>query len=232
MAVKNWTCPHCHRATTITDVDQSIGRNFRSLDDNTGVEVQTTFIECPNPECKKITLFADFRRGTIGAYDMWVENTETKSWNLIPNSNAISLPNYIPQAVSNDYYEACSIRELSPKASATLSRRCLQGMIRDFWNVKKGSLNEEIEGIKEKLDPGIYSAINSLRSIGNIGAHMEKDINIIIDVEPDEAETLIKLIEILIDEWYVARNRRNLHIASIEQIAAEKKSQKKPAKPA
>ena len=34
----------------------------------------------------------------------------------------------IPQLM-DDYEEACAIVNLSPKASATLSRRCLQGMI-------------------------------------------------------------------------------------------------------
>ncbi|MCB1884663.1 MAG: DUF4145 domain-containing protein [Geminicoccaceae bacterium] len=30
---------------------------------------------------------------------------------------------------------------MSPKASATLSRRCLQSMIRDFWTISKDTLN-------------------------------------------------------------------------------------------
>jgi hypothetical protein len=47
------------------------------------------------------------------------------------------LPDYIPEQIKDDYYEACSILNLSPKASATLARRCLQGMIRDFWGITK-----------------------------------------------------------------------------------------------
>ncbi|MEI8253036.1 MAG: hypothetical protein WCG25_04765 [bacterium] len=48
------------------------------------------------------------------------------SWQLLPVSEAKVLPDYIPDPIKQDYYEACRIRDLSPKASATLSRRCLQ----------------------------------------------------------------------------------------------------------
>ena len=32
----------------------------------------------------------------------------------------------------------------------------------------------------------MWQAIDAVRSIGNIGAHMEKDINLIVDVDPEE----------------------------------------------
>ncbi|MFH4289477.1 DUF4145 domain-containing protein, partial [Acinetobacter baumannii] len=79
--------------------------------------------------------------------------------NLKPNSSAKTFPDYIPKAVLDDYNEACLIRDLSPKASATLSRRCLQGMIRDYWGVSKNTLNEEIKAIKDRIDPIIWQAI-------------------------------------------------------------------------
>ena len=73
-----------------------------------------------------------------------------------------------------------------------------------------------------------------MRQIGNIGAHMQKDINLIIDVDPDEAQTLIELIETLFDEWYVEREKRKKRFAKIGAIAAAKDEQKKlaQAKPA
>ena len=88
-------------------------------------------------------------------------------------------PDYVPAAIRADYLEACLVRDLSPKASATLSRRCLQGMIRDFWGIKKARLIDEIEALKDKTDELTWEAIDSVRSIGNIGAHMQKDIDLI-----------------------------------------------------
>jgi hypothetical protein len=64
----------------------------------------------------------------------------------------------------------------------------------------------------------------SVRSIGNIGAHMEKDINLIIDVEPEEAQALIELTETLFQEWYVGRHERQQRLARVAKIAGEKKS--------
>lgn len=58
----------------------------------------------------------------------------------------------------------------------------------------------------------------------NIGAHMEKDIDIIIDVEPEEAQLLIGLIEQLVDEWYVAREDRKNRAQKLKDLATSKKN--------
>ena len=129
---------------------------------------------------------------------VYVDGEKLNEWQLIPTSKAKIFPDYVPKPIIDNYTEACQICELSPKASATLSRRCLQGIIRDFWGVKGRNLADEINQIKDKVDPLIWEAIDSVRKIGNIGAHMEKDINLVIDVEPKEAVALIELIETLI----------------------------------
>jgi hypothetical protein len=129
----------------------------------------------------------------------------------------------------SDYTEACLIVEKSPKASATLARRCLQGMIRDFHQVKKDKLVEEIKAIQDRIDPLTWEAIDAVRSIGNIGAHMEKDINLIVDVDEGEAKELIRLIELLIDDWYITRHNRQLQLESIKKIKATKDAAKKTA---
>ena len=148
-------------------------------------------------------------------------------WQLLPESEAMVLSDYIPQPIQQDYYEACRIRDLSPKASATLARRCLQGMIRDFWEIKKSQLKDEIDELKDKVDPDVWESIDAVRSVGNIGAHMEKDINIIVDVEPGEAQLLIGLIEQLVDDWYVARESRKKRTEEMKRLVANKEMQKK-----
>ena len=35
---------------------------------------------------------------------------------------------------------------------------------------------------------------------------MEKDVNIIVEIDNGEAEKLIKLIELLMEKWYIARH--------------------------
>ena len=70
-------------------------------------------------------------------------------------------------------------------------------------------------------------AIDHVRGIGNIGAHMEADINVIVDVDPDEAQVLIELVEALFEEWYVAAEARKKRLDQIKSIAATKADEKK-----
>lgn len=100
-------------------------------------------------------------------------------------------------------------------------------MIRDFHGVREGTLAKEIEKIKDKIDPVTWDSIEAVRKIGNIGAHMEKDINVIVDVEPEEAGLLIGLIESLIEDWYIARQQRAERHAAIQALAAQKEAARK-----
>jgi len=230
----NWTCPHCQRHVTITNTisgnqttlynDNSIGR----------VTLTSTFIVCPNPDCQKFTLTATLNKSE-GIRDIHGRNKELigdqlEHWSLIPPSTAKVFPDYIPEQILADYKEACLIKELSPKASATLSRRCIQGIIRNFWEVKPARLVDEIESIKDKVDPLTWDAIDTIRKVGNIGAHMEKDIDLIIDVDPNEAELLINLIETLLNDWYISREERKNRLNSIVEMGVKKQVERKGEK--
>ena len=161
---------------------------------------------------------------TLGGYVH--DGNHLLSWMLRPQSSAKPFPDYIPESIRQDYTEACLIQDISPNASATLSRRCLQGMIRNFWGISKKSLNEEIKELETKVDPSTWQAIDALRQIGNIGAHMEKDVNVIIDVEPEEASLLIGLIETLLKDWYITRHEREERNKNLQRIAQAKNSLK------
>jgi hypothetical protein len=226
-----WQCPHCNHHTTITDknfVDREFGMSIENADGDK--VLYSYFIVCPNSECNKYVLGSilfdskyESRNGQWRHYD----KEEIKHWRQVPNSFAKVFPEYIPKAIIQDYEEACAIIEQSPKASATLARRCLQGMIRDFWKVKSSTLYKEIEGIKDKVDPLTWKSIDATRKIGNIGAHMEKDINLIIEVGPKESHALITLIEVLIKDWYISRHERELMFKSIVDTGEEKTKAKK-----
>jgi sarcosine oxidase delta subunit len=141
---------------------------------------------------------------------------------IYPNVIFKHFPDYIPQVIRSDYEEACAIVELSPKASATLSRRCLQGMIRDFWNIKKGNLAGEINELQGKIPTAQWKVIDGLRRLGNIGAHMEKDIDLIVEIDPEEAHKLIKVIELLMKDWYINRHDQEELYSDVLGIDDEK----------
>ena len=100
-------------------------------------------------------------------------------------------------------------------------------MIRDYWGIKKGRLNEEISALKEKIQPDLWGAIDGLRQLGNIGAHMEKDVDLIVDIDPGEADKLIKLIELLMKEWYINCEERKKLFEDILEINSEKQLERK-----
>jgi hypothetical protein len=190
--------------------------------------LQNEWIVCPNEDFRKITLKAKLHTYIYDPiFQRHKKGQLIQSWNLLPNSFAKVFPDYIPKPILEDYQEAMAILELSPKASATLSRRCLQGMIRDYWRVSKARLVDEINAIEEKVDPLTWKSIDAVRKVGNIGAHMEKDINIIVDVDPREALLLTELIELLFTEWYVHRHEREIKLKAIVEIADKKKEEGK-----
>lgn len=229
----NWKCPFCNQNATITG-ERFERKEFCFHKDNKYGTQKLSFevVICPNEECQEYVLSAflndRYTGGTPGNYQT-IDKPNKAEWQLVPRSLAKVFPDYVPKAIRDDYEEACLICDLSPKASATLARRCLQGIIRDFWGIKKGRLIDEINALEEKVEKLTWLAIDAIRSVGNIGAHMEKDINIIIDVEPGEATKLISLIEILIEDWYVARYEKEKHLESIIKLAEDKKIQKNDA---
>jgi hypothetical protein len=231
-----WVCSRCGHAATIREDDTVFGESILDIENEDGERYLTcSFIVCPNPKCKRFTLTAtlkEIKRGltagqvssSIGSHHPdYSKAPVLKSWQLIPESKGKPFPTYIPEQILNDYNEACLISDLSPKASATLSRRCLQGIIRDFWGVKGRDLKAEIEQIKDKVEALTWQAIDAVRNVGNIGAHMEKDVNLIIDIEPKEAELLINLIETLLKDWYIARHDRESQLTAIVDLAKNKK---------
>jgi hypothetical protein len=237
----NWTCPYCNRPQTVTDGNFAQDKfAFQTVRSSKGyIGIQAFAIVCSNPTCLQPSVSASVCQArqysnstTTYIYD-GSEMLFTKQ--LWPESSHRPQPDFIPAPIREDYYEACLIRDLSPKASATLSRRCIQGMIRDFAGLSKGTLAEEIRELRKRVSDGAapkgvseesVEAIDHVRSIGNIGAHMEKDIDLIVSIEPNEAQILIDLIESLFDEWYVSRQKREERFASVRQIADQKKLDK------
>ena len=86
---------------------------------------------------------------------------------------------------------------------------------------------EEIAALRGRIDQPLWDAIDGLRKVGNIGAHMEDDVDKIIEIEPEEAAKLIGLVEVLFKECYVARHERDKNLRAIAALAAEKAKERK-----
>ena len=242
----NWDCPYCNRPQVVTDHSVSRG-DFHSYvgKSSTGwTGLKGEAISCSNPDCAKTSVTVGIvktRSNHSGGRYFPSEDETIVLKRLLPENSSKPQPDFIPQPLREDYLEACAIRDLSPKASATLSRRCLQGMIRDFAQIEERTLFHEIETLrtlaeKDAAPKGVsddsIESLHHVRSLGNIGAHMEKDINVIIPVDPSEAQILIDLIELLFEEWYIQRQKRQAKFAALRETAEQKQAIKDDAKEA
>ena len=238
----NWTCPYCQRDQVVTDqqVSRISSRLHLAKNRFTSCGVFIIGIACSNENCGDVTLAVNFGKGTEShSTGRFILHDGAEHFPLRPASCAKPQPSCVPSTLASDYNEACAIRDLSPKASATLSRRVLQGMIRNFCGIAKGRLVDEIDELKKQADAGTapagvaletIDAMHHVRSLGNIGAHMEKDINVVVDVDPGEAQQLIDLIEMLFKDWYVARDSRQKRLDALKGTAEQKAVAKSPGK--
>jgi Domain of unknown function (DUF4145) len=243
---QNFVCPHCGMPQISTQITRDNGSVKLSVGNNCHDTVMLEYhaIACANPKCNDVTVHVVLVEGAtnnVMGPTKFKRGAMLNFYRLRPFGTSKPQPDYIPAALREDYHEACLIRDLSPKAAATLARRCLQGMIRDFCRIAKSRLIDEIKELRARVDagnapPGVMletvEAIDHVRSIGNIGAHMEKDIDLVIEVDPGEAQALINLIELLFAEWYVARRQRENRLAMVKQISDQKQAERLAGKEA
>ena len=218
-------CPYCNQHFTVEEnknhntlyftLSNGLAGEY-SLGSNLLFSIET--YRCPNNKCKKGTYILN---GFSGSDFSGIKRR------LLPVYNRTQPPPCVPEYIQTDYLEASSILELSPKASATLSRRCLQGMIRDFWDISKANLHQEIVALRGKVDDEVIEALLAVKSIGNIGAHPEinSNIDIILDVEPEEASCLLDMIEFLFDDWYVAKEKKKGLFAHLREVKVSKEKE-------
>jgi hypothetical protein len=195
-------CPHClvefHAQKKITPLP----------DDSTGMWYMETSL-CANPGCLKDIIWL-----VNGQHQF---NYQTQSFNLgRPTSKFLvypkgssrpPVPPEVSDYIASDYTEACLVIADSPKASAALSRRCLQNLLLDKAGVKKGDLAVQIQAILDsgKLPSHLEEDIDAIRNIGNFAAHLNKSKSTgeILEVEPHEAEWNLEVLESLFDFYYV-----------------------------
>jgi hypothetical protein len=113
----------------------------------------------------------------------------------------------VPKAIAEDYNEACLVLADSPKASAALSRRCLQHVLREAAKVKPDDLAKEIQQVLDSgtLRSEVAEGLDMVRATGNFAAHpiKSKQTGEIMPVEPGEAEWNLDVLESLFDFYFV-----------------------------
>jgi hypothetical protein len=192
-------CPHC-----FVEVHPS-GQTVKIGDDCDG-SWATESIRCPS--CDKLCIHLISANSVIHKqYGVQIDGEYSRTL-VYPKSLGRVEPSYeVPEKYKQDFLESCWTLNDSPKASAALSRRCLQHLLRDVAGVKKGSLQNEIQQVidSNQLPSYISEAIDAVRNIGNFAAHPVKCTTTgeIAEVENGEAEWNLDVLESLFDFYFV-----------------------------
>lgn len=204
-------CPHCLK---------EFHHNFRTASLNYGHKDQMfepghgflgiRFDRCP--ACKRSIVFLRTEQIMLNA------GADIRPFEYMVYPKSVSrtpLPPEVPDEFAEDYREASLVLSDSPKASAALSRRCLQNVLKVAGMTTKKDLVQQIEEVLPTLPPHLRDLIDAIRVVGNFAAHPTKSAHTgeIIDVEPGEAELLLDVLEMAFDFYFVqpaeAQRRRD-----------------------
>lgn len=206
-------CPHCGveahfswRETPISGLNGDQGRRVR-------------LAHCPSPDCKRVVALYDHGKERMPGFYNW------SSGHLIEPLNAVRKPPplEVPPKIAEDYIEACKVLSISPKASAALSRRCLQAVLR-AQGYKAKDLAKEIDLLLHEADPtkaipqALRTVVDAVRNFGNFSAHPITDVTTlqIIDVQPEEAEWCLEVLDECFEHFYVRPARAAARKAALD----------------
>jgi hypothetical protein len=222
----NMNCPYCN----VLFVLEGVNPEYKPINFFGGMAIPVRFTEtrptsskmlvahlCPNcgkeiiwMKCKEMTAIGDSTTGEKEDYCL-----------LYPKSNNSFISDDVPEKYSKTYQEASDILEISPRASAALSRRCLQQLIREQEAIEKNTLFEEIKFLisRNKLPQYLNNELDSIRKIGNFAAHPIKDKNTgeIIDVEAGEAEWTLETLKKLLQFYFVDSIKSKKGLQDLEE---------------
>lgn len=137
-------CPHC----TIS-IHESWRTNQIFSTGTDGTTGNTNWrVQCMHcPECKKAIL----RYGQCETGPNYFK--EPQSWTQFHPSGSSRPPlsKEVPPDIAKDYSEAAKVLQQSPKASAALSRRCLQSVLRHAGYEQK-DLSKQIDAVLGETD--------------------------------------------------------------------------------
>ena len=203
-------CPHCSVGVSL-EFEEYFVEKAEDYE-QTGKGYQFTWDVCP--ECEKpivLMRYGKYVDEKSSGYSYTDVKDVSREEVLYPRYITRQVEQEVPDVYKRDFLEACAVLTLSPKASAALSRRVLQNILREKFDIKSQSLAKEIDDFIELNGVPSYltDAVDAIRNVGNLAAHPLKDTHSgeIVDVEPGEAEWLLEVLEALFDFTFIQPRR-------------------------
>lgn len=186
-------CPHCREIVTFSSPTVPSGHSSELMTVGGGDNVYVYSSECPNRKCRKPIVIAR------------IESEGKTYFRLVHPFNVVrTVPTEVPKDIQKDFLEAAAVLSVSEKASAALSRRCLQNLLNERGYTGR-TLSDQIDAVLLKLPTDLADNVDAIRNIGNFAAHPMKSqsTGIVIDVEPGESGWNLDVLEGLFDHFYV-----------------------------
>ena len=187
-------CPHC---LVTVFLPSSYNGLTQDIDGNWLVCYST----CPN--CSRLVI--ELHRSPLGHTTADAGRLVTLAYPKAIQRNPP--PPEVPEEFTKDYLEAALITSDSPKASAALSRRLLQHLLREQAGASQRNLFGAIQYVIDEgnIPSHIAESLHTLRELGNFAAHPNKSTNTaeVIEVEHGEAEWCLDVIDALYDHYFV-----------------------------
>lgn len=178
-------CPHCRLPVFFDQLEGSWAAQ------SSGDTILVYSSHCPN--CKKPIVTAEIK------IEGKVHHRLVHPFNVVRTA-----PPEVPRDIREDFQEAAAVLSVSEKASAALSRRCLQNLLNEKGITGK-NLSDQIDVVLSKLPTDLAENVDYIRVVGNFAAHPMKSqsMGTVVDVESGEASWNLDVLEDLFDFFYV-----------------------------
>ena len=195
-------CPHCHTIVKFESAPGQLGPSSTTVFSGhvTSEKERLNLTGATCPHCLGLIVTMHHAAKLNDAWST-TSDDEYLAW---PRQGMRLVPPEVPENISSEYNEAALVLQLSPKASAALSRRCLQAVLREQGYPQR-DLAQQIDAVLPRLPGYIAPNVDAIRNIGNFAAHPTKSqaSGEIVDVEPGEAEWNLDVLDELFDFFYV-----------------------------
>ncbi len=214
-------CPHCSvtvhsnpRKAPVIDARNSERRDVRW---------STLSEACPH--CHQAIIYLTIAPLGHNPQGQVVEGGQTGQFLSWPRGSSRPCPQEVPADLMKDFNEAVSVLPFSAQASAALTRRSLQHVLRDYGKTKSKDLFDQIQEIVDtnQLPAALTEQLDAVRAIGNFAAHPLKSQNTgaILPVEDHEAEWNIDVLEAVFDHYFVKPAQAAARKAALNKKLAE-----------
>ncbi len=205
------TCPYCGIRMKPVPSGGPLGHGSQMFySDADSEQHRVAAVACP--DCNGIFLTHNDFSVVDGPDSGTARFIEGAEFILLPRvSSRPRLSSDVPEPYASLYNEAALILADSPRASAILSRRCLQHLLREEAHAPNlKTLYDEIEWtIANAGLPGyITDSLHEPRVVGNMGAHPTKsDEGEYIEVKAGEADWMLDVLDSLFEFYFIAKAR-------------------------